>query len=389
MSAVTKPIVLDETFAAKIDAVNEMLLHQNAVLDVLTMDKRASLATDISAVAQLCRNGEILRVMDYGDQISPAWVNGENSYNPAMNLCHESDELLEDGETIHGAYFEWDKLTPDEMPFDECEAICYFDGTEGAGDHYITIGLGKSGWAWTAGQHIHFTLNVAPENGDQLVIELDKRANVNPTNNRTWKLYAKGKTTVKDTGTTSNSNTGTEIGSTNATNIDATNGKINAFPRAIEGYNRWSQSAIRQYLNSEKPVGTWWTPQNPWDRPPAVADTKDGFLFGYDANVRRYFKPIKVVTVACAADNYAEDITYDKVFLASLDQMYFGKAYNGDNGKEGHYWQYYKRILGATSVVTNTNINYPCLIKEGLDPTSAEYQFYQYYFIKKILKNWK
>ena len=213
MSTVTEPIVLDKTFAAKIDALNHLISHQNAAIDLLASDKRSALAHDVATVANMCAKGEILEVMDYGDYIDPAWSEGENNYNPAMNLCHEADAELEDGETIHGAFFEWDKTTPTGVPFDEPEAIAYFDGTEGAGDAYIEISVAY-GDGWKAGDGIQITLTEAPAEGDQLVISLGTDSKNDPTNGRTWNVYAKGSTTSKQTGTTSKGKNGTEIGAT-------------------------------------------------------------------------------------------------------------------------------------------------------------------------------
>lgn len=367
MSEITFPVVLDQTFSDKLDALNHLISHQNAAIDLLASDKRATLATDVATVAQLCANGEILEVMDYGDQITPAWRNGETEYAPEMNLCHEADAELEDGETIHGAYFEWDKTTPDGIPFDQPEAIAYFDGTEGTGKFYINIALAY-GNAWTVGLSPSFTLTVAPTEGDQLVFSMPADTSTTPIG-RTWTLYAKGGTEVKETGTITNDSTGTLLGSTNALDVCATNGKINALPRVIFGYGRWSQSGLRLYLNATGEKGAWWTAQNPWDRPLAIAATKDGFLSGYEDAVRTHFKPVKVVTVANNADGNEHDVTYDKVFLSSLEQMYCVPQFAG---VEGDYWEYYKRLLGRTTPAP-TSTTYKRLIKYALNaPTSAQ-----------------
>lgn len=371
MSAITEPIVLDKTFAEKIDALNHLISHQNVAIDLLASDKRAALAHDVATVANMCAKGEILEVMDYGDYIDPAWSEGENNYNPAMNLCHEADAELEDGETIHGAFFEWDKTTPTGVPFDEPEAIAYFDGTEGAGDTYIEISVAY-GDGWKAGDGIQITLTEAPVEGDQLVISLGTDSKNDPTNGRTWNVYAKGSTTSKQTGTTSKGKNGTKIGATSTVDTMHTNDKVNAPQRAVYGYNRWSQSALRQRLNSEAAAGAWWTPQNEWDRPPAQAATLAGFLAGYAEDVRRHFKPIKVVTVANNVDGNVEDVTYDRVFLASLEQMYCVPQFAA---KEGEYWEYYKRLLGRTTPAP-TSQTYARLIKYALNaPTSAQYCF--------------
>jgi len=295
------------------------------------------------------------------------WKDGNTNYNPEMNLCSVSDEELEGGTSVHGAFFEWDKTIPFGVPFDEPEAICYFDGTEGAGTFNIGIGMAY-GTGWSTSKHIQFTLNVAPSNGDQLVINCGTNAANDPTNGRTWNLYAKGSTTSKDTGTTSNGTSGTNLGSTDSTSVGKANGKINAPQRAVYGYNRWSESLLRQYLNATSASG-WYAAQNPWDRPNTTAVAREGFLYGYGADVYKYFKPIKVVTVACNADNNAEDVTYDRVFLSSLEQMYCVPQFSG---KEGSYWEYYKRLLGRTTPAAQGS-TYPRLIKYALNaPTSAQ-----------------
>lgn len=371
MSAVTKPIVLDETFAGKLDALNHLINHQNAAIDLLASDKRSALAHDVATVANMCAKGEILEVMDYGDYIDPAWSEGENNYNPAMNLCHEADAELEDGKTIHGAYFEWDKTTPTGVPFDAPEALYYFDGTEGAGQKYITVSVAYS-TGWVAGSNINITLTEAPAADDQLVVDCGHDYANDPTASRNWYVYEKGGTTPKQSGTTSNSASGTKLGETSTVDTMHTNGRVNAPQRVVYGYNRWSQSALRQRLNSEAAAGAWWTPQNEWDRPPEQAATLAGFLAGYAEDVRRHFKPIKVVTVANNADGNAEDITYDRVLLASLEQMYCVPQFAA---KEGEYWEYYKRLLGRTTPAP-TSQTYARLIKYALNaPTSAQYCF--------------
>ena len=350
-----------EALVNLLEAQNHLIAHQNAAIDLLASDKKATLVTDIASVAQLCKAGEILEVMDYGDQITPAWSEGETNYNPAMNLCHESDELLEDGETIHGAFFEWDKTTPTGVPFDEPEALYYFDGTEAAGTYHISINTAY-GDGWISGQSIQFTLSEAPSEGDQFVVDCNKNNATNPTNGRTWNVYGKGSTVSKQTGTTSNGTGGSKLGYTSDVDAQHTNGRVNAPSRVVYGYNRWSQSALRQWLNSVANASAWWTAQNDWDRPPAVASTLAGFLAGYDEGVYRHFKPIKVVTVACNADDNVEDVTYDRVFLSSLEQMYCVPQFSG---KEGSYWEYYKRLLGRTTPAP-TGETYARLIKYGL-----------------------
>ena len=369
MSVTDVDLLSESTYREEMEAQNHLLSHGCSALDLLASDKRAELVTDVATVAELARAGELLEVMDYGDEIHPEWIESNTHYNPAMNLCHESDELLEDGESIHGCFFEWDKTTPFGVQFDAPEAIYYFDGTETAGTYHIAIGAAY-GTGWDTSKTIQFTLSEAPAENDQLVIDCGTNNANDPTNGRTWNVYAKGSATSKQSGTTSNGTGGTSLGTIGGTDAHTPSGRINAISRVVYGYNRWSQSGIRQYLNSDAAAGNWWTAQNAWDRPHALAATKAGFLAGYAADVKRYFMPIKVVTVACNADSNVEDVTYDKVFLSSLEQMYCTPQFSG---KEGAYWEYYKRLLGRTTTAP-TGATYPRLIKYDLvSTTSAQY----------------
>lgn len=369
MSTVTKPVLLDETgkrINDTLGALNHLISHQNAAIDLLAADKRAELVTDVAGVARLCKDGEILEVMDYGDEIHPEWVDGSTHYNPAMNLCHVSDEQLQDGETIRGAFFEWDKTMPFGMPFDEPEAIYYFDGTEEAGTYYIPIGV-DYGTGWSKAKAIQFTLSDPPAANDQLVISCGANNANDPTAGRAWAVYAKGSTVAKQSGTTSNGTAGLSLGTVSPTGAQETNGKLNAIARVVYGYNRWSQSLLRQYLNATGE--NWYAAQNPWDRPNVSAVARAGFLAGYGESVYRYFKPVRVVTVANNFDDNIEDITYDRVFLSSLEQMYCVPQFPG---KEGDYWEYYKRLLGRTAPAP-ISATYARLIKYALNaPTSAQ-----------------
>ena len=45
---------------------------------------------------------------------------------------------------------------------------------------------------------------------------------------------------------------------------------MNHAHRLRYGSNRYKESAIRQWLNSDKAGGTWWQPQSEFDRPPTM-----------------------------------------------------------------------------------------------------------------------
>ena len=357
MSTVTKPIVLDET----VQALNHLIAHQNAAIDVLAADKRADLVTNVAGIAELAKNGELLEVMDYGDEIHPEWVNGSTHYNPPMNLCHESDEILEDEEPIHGCFFEWDKTIPFGMPFDAAEAIYESASDLPAGTYHFKIV--NDSWGGNENKNIQFTLVEDLPAGYQIRKSVGYNGLVT---SGTLDVYSSGASRTKEYSLTPSEGTGgTDLGQTDGT------GDLNHWHRVALGHNRWKYSNLRQWLNAIGAKNTWWTQQEKWDVKPGEAETIDGFLYGYSEDVYRYFKPIKVVTVACNIDGNAEDVTYDRVFLSSLEQMYCVPQFSG---KEGSYWEYYKRLLGRTSPAP-TSATYARLIKYALGTTSALHCF--------------
>ena len=59
---------------------------------------------------------------------------------------------------------------------------------------------------------------------------------------------------------------------------------MNHSHRIRYGSNNWVESAMRQYLNSDKAAGSVWTPQTKFDRPPSWNANTAGFMNGLDAD---------------------------------------------------------------------------------------------------------
>ena len=135
--------------------------------------------------------------------------------------------------------------------------------------------------------------------------------------------------------------------------------KMNSLDIARYGYNRWSMSAYRQWLNSDANKNdNWWTSQHDGDVAPSTTYTnKPGWLRGFTEAWKSVFKPVKVQT-ACntVTDGGVTDVTYDKFFLPSLEQMYGNPQ---AAGVEGDYWEYCKDETGldAPSNGSNTDTN--------------------------------
>lgn len=191
------------------------------------------------------------------------------------------------------------------------------------------------------GINYQFTLTKPVEKGGRLA-GCYRARDVEPSN---WKVYSYGKD-----GITLNETVGVTVGSggTNLGTIpyDSRSGNLNSVQELAFGWNRWKTSALRQWLNSSKPKGKWWTPQDKWDICPDQLASKDGFLCGMPEEMLNCLKKVKVVTYANTVnDEGAEDITYDYVTLPSLSQMYIEPQTSG----EGDVHTYWKRRSGRTT----------------------------------------
>lgn len=126
-------------------------------------------------------------------------------------------------------------------------------------------------------------------------------------------------------------------------------GKRNFTERQAYGSNRWRDSVYRQWLNSDAEavpssdittVSNWWKPATVFDRVPGGAKLA-GFLNGLDPEFVSAIGKVKVITALCNCDKVdgaTQDITYDKVWLQSMTEV-FGNANNSiSEGVRLAYW---------------------------------------------------
>lgn len=168
------------------------------------------------------------------------------------------------------------------------------------------------------------------------------------TDPKNWRIYvysADGKTILETVSTMNKGQNGTLLGVMTAYGDDTLNG----IQQMAYGDNRYATSAMRQYLNSDKPKGVWWTAQTKWDIAPDQLSQIDGYLCGMDPELLAVLKPVKVVTycntVTATGQKQIKDITYDKVSLISLEQMYINPQIAG----EGEAHEYYKELNGTST----------------------------------------
>lgn len=350
MSEVTKPIMLNETGHL---IVGE-LARQNLLLsELVDAQSHATPVATLNEIHEIVRAGEAPNVFSYGDQINLNYNDGTNDYVLPWDIVAFGDFELQDGEIKPGMIVQ-SHYAMQAVQFDSSEAIYVADTTLPAGTYNFTIGT-NWGSHCIAGKTYQFTTSVEIPVGGQVVVGRNNQIYTwgAPDNApSTWKVHtfaSNSATTPLETNLELTEGTdGTSIG-TIALNIKYGMTGNNNLQRAAYGYNRWSQSANRQYYNSLAAAGGWWLPQNPFDRAPEQLATVRGFMAGFDEAFLNIIKPVKVVTAlntVTDGDIGTTEETFDTFFLPSLEQEYIVPQLAG---VEGDYWPYWKERLGLST----------------------------------------
>ena len=227
--------------------------------------------------------------------------------------------------------------------FDAKEALFAFDDGLEAGTYHFTID--QQPWvAGDVGKTIQFTLTNAIPAGGQLVVNNGYNATMVGA---TISAFASGtSTTAAETVTMSEGSDGTDLGSVASTLTGTT---TNSIQRALLGSNNWNQSAARQYLNSNKAAGAYWTPKTKWDRPPAYVASTAGFLKGLDADfVSVLGKVVKTTSQNTVTDGGGGVQSEELIFLPSRSEIFGSAEISGVN--EGAIYDYYKNATDADRI---------------------------------------
>lgn len=278
--------------------------------------------------------GRASRYFSVGDQLKPNWTDGISVYeNPFDIVQLEGNPELETGETIHGMVLQQHYANVNACPFDAREALYDADEELPAGTYHFTV-AGNTWLSSENGKIVQFTLTQPIPQGGQLVFGGTDRYN-KPIVGQSLNVYS-GPSSFDaiETVVLSEGSEGTDLGSTDGL------GKLNHYQRAQMGSGRWKTSMLRQYLNSDKPAGQWWTKQDRWDRASAFIHTVPGYMSGFDADFLSAIKPVKVQTSRdTVLSDGGTDITYDYFFPISLEQMNAAPQAAGVEGSAFDYWK--------------------------------------------------
>ena len=370
LQEVNDPMLLDSTgqeikgtIEGLGDKITAQLHKQNALLEVIARDSIKTITSDWAGVQELVRDGYAPEIFDYGDKFVDVWKDtaAEKEYNFPWHVNHFDNVDLQDGETVPAMFIQAHFASPFGVQFSQCQAFYYAENGLPAGTYHLTNPDYTWGDNCKPGSYSFTLTQEVPAGG-----KLAGFKSMPDSKMENWKVYsyAADSKTILETAPVISGALGTKLGDW-PKYYDGTS-NINGIQRVAYGHNRWATSALRQFLNSDKGVGEWWTPQSKFDVAPNELTTKAGFLSGLPEGLKAILRPVKVVTFTNTVDGddktQVQDITYDKVFLPSLEQMYIKPQIAG----EGNAHEYWKRVAGTSEPLAQYG-TYPQYIHYAAD----------------------
>lgn len=323
-------------------------------------------------IQQIVQSGNAQDWFNIGDQLEINWAKNGTVHKLPYDVISFAP-VLKYGESVEkpGLWLQ-SHYAGDGVQFSASNALYVAESALPAGTYHFTIGT-NWGTYCVAGKSYQFTTTKQIPAGGQIMVGRNNEyytwgaPDQDTANWRVHTFESNAATTPLESNLELTEGTGgTDLGTTTSSIKYSTSG-INNLQRAAYGYNRWSQSANRQYYNSAAAAGAWWTPQNPFDRAPQQLASLAGYMSGFDADFLAVLGKIKVTTalntVSDSEIGTTED-TYDTFFLPSLEQEYIVPQLAG---VEGAYWPYWKERLELDTPQ-----------KQGGDGTNANHIRYAY-----------
>ena len=323
-------------------------------VDLLHVLVRGQVFDNWGQIQEVVKRGLAQDYFSIGDQIEVKWTKGTTEHTLPFDVV-SFDDVYKEGETdpSPGMWLEC-HYAMDGVQFDASEAIYVASEALPAGTYHFTIGT-NWGTHCVAGTSYEFTTTQEVPAGGQIMVGKNNdwytwgAPDQSPANWRVHTFASADAVTPLDSNLTlTEGSGGTDLGSIASSTKYSASG-VNNLQRAGYGYNRWSMSAMRQYLNSDAAAGAWWEAKNPFDRAPQQLSSLAGFMAGFESDFLAALGKIKVTTalntVSDSEIGTSED-TYDTFFLASLEQEYIVPQ---AAGVEGAYWPYWKERLDLSS----------------------------------------
>lgn len=327
MAQVTKPVLLDETgqdMAAALWGLNAILRDRSEL--------------SFRQMKDIIDSGGGSKMFPVGT----TFLTTKGNYTYPWTFMHHGQ--LEDGRPY--ADIRVSKAV-DLLQFDSPEAFFYCETALPAGQYYFEVGT-KYGEA-NVGNYKFTLLQAVPAGGRLAGLDTvySKSGGVTACSVKVYDTPAS--LTASQTVPITSGSAGTKLCVINPTG-DPDNENANSIHRAAYGSNNYAQSAIHQYLNSDKAAGSYWAPTNRFDNPPTWQASQPGFMSKLPDDFLEIVSPVDFSTITnniFETDGYETDSSYSMratFWLPSRFQI-FGST-EGANLNETQ-WDYYK---GATDI---------------------------------------
>ena len=315
--------------------------------------------TDYEQIRQIVQLGLAQQYFKIGDQIVVPWSDGTNTYDMPMDVVSFGPATDGNGVVYNNAMWLQSHYALPGVQFSGNNAFYVPTAEMPIGTYYFTIG-NNWGSNCVQGKIYEFTTTKKiPANG-QLVLgtATSNTSGLPDTAPANWRVrtFANGLQVTPDeilSLTEVESSSGTDLGILSSSTKYATSG-INNMQRSAYGYNRWSVSAIRQWLNSSAAANEWWTQKYAHDHRPDQLATMRGFEAGLPAEFLSIVQPVKMTTTlntVSDTDIGTSEDTVDRFFLPSLQQE---SCQPQVADIEGAAWQYWIDRLGKTQAQYET-----------------------------------
>ena len=317
-------------------AFNEALDTRNSILAVLASKSGGISVKSWKDVQRIVRLGLADKIFSIGDQLEC----NKGDTTLVWDIIGFDHDIPEDSQFKHSMTIQLHDVFPVSIQYDSSEAMFYCETELSAGVYNFTlpkIELNDGG-----GKTYQFTLTKSVPAGGQIVFPWHKNKQASTVRISTYEnKFIK---TALESVTVTEGTEGIAL-----ENI----GECNYVYRFMYGSNRYSTSAIRQFLNSKGEAGTVWAPQTNFDRPPSWSESTPGFLSDIDEDFLSVVGTVTKRTALLQVDGGGYEDTAE-TFIPSRSEVYAGV---NNKTEEGTPYAYYSVNSVLTSAGASSDSN--------------------------------
>ena len=318
-------------------AFNEALDTRNSILAVLASKSGGISVKSWKDVQRIVRLGLADKIFSIGDQLEC----NKGDTTLVWDIIGFDHDIPEDSQFKHSMTIQLHDVFPVSIQYDSSEAMFYCETELSAGVYNFTlpkIELNDGG-----GKTYQFTLTKSVPAGGQIVFPWHKNKQASTVRISTYEnKFIK---TALESVTVTEGTEGIAL-----ENI----GECNYVYRFMYGSNRYSTSAIRQFLNSKGEAGTVWAPQTNFDRPPSWSESTPGFLSDIDEDFLSVVGTVTKRTALWQVDGGGYEDTAETFFIPSRSEVYAGV---NNKTEEGTPYAYYSVNSVLTSAGASSDSN--------------------------------